>query len=382
MDLLTRAQDMQETLRCRSRELEEARRLPADLALTLAEGGFFRMAVPKSCGGLEVDAATLLRTLELLGEADAATGWCVMIGATSAVVAAYLPEAESREIFAAPTTIVGGVYAPMGRAERDGDHYRLSGRWQWASGSSNCQWLMGGCAVIEEGKPRLLPNGTLDNHLMIFPASEATLVDSWFASGLCGSGSGDMEVRDIRVPVTRSVSLLSGQPRERGPLYAFPVFGLLALGIAAVMLGNARAAMIDLIELADAKKPQGANKTLAERATAQAALAAAEAQLRAARAFFYAAVDEAWTIAVTGGTVPTEQRAMLRLAATHATRVSAVVTRDMYDLGGGSSVHLSNPLQRRFRDAHAGTQHFMVAPPTLELVGRVLMRLPTDPTQL
>ncbi len=381
MDIVARAAEMQQRVRLRSREIEEARRFPADLAHAMAEAGFFRMAVPKSLGGLETDAATFFRALELIGEADCAAGWCVMIGATSGVVAAYLAHDVAREIFAEPTTIIGGVFAPMGRAVREGDHYRLSGRWQWASGSINCQWLMGGSAVIENGKPRQLSNGMIDNRLLLFPSAEATLIDSWFASGLCGTGSGDMEVKDIRVPAVRSVSLMTDTPVEHGALYAFPVFGLLALGIGAVMLGNARAAIADLVDLAGGKKSQGSARTLAERGTAQATLADAEAKLRAARAFFYEAIGEAWERAHTG-TMSTEQRAALRLAATHATRTSADVTRAMYDLGGGTSVHLSHPLQRRFRDAHVGTQHLMVSPATLELTGRVLMGLPTDPTML
>lgn len=381
-DVVTFARSVQAPIRERARAIEQERRFPADLARTMAEAGLFRMALPKTLGGSEVEAGTLCEAIELLGEADASVGWCVMIGATSAVVGAYLDPQAAEEIFAEPTTIVGGVFAPMGRAILDGDRYRVSGRWQWASGSANCRWLMGGSTILDDGAPRRLPNGTIENRLMIFPASEATLLDSWFAAGLCGTGSGEMEVQDVVVPASRSVSLFSDPPRERGPLYAFPVFGLLALGIAAVMLGNARGAIADLVELAGGKRPQGASRTVAERATAQATLADAEARLRGARAFFYEAIDEAWRRAARGDAIPIRERAALRLAATHAARASADVARTAYDLGGGSSVHLSSPLQRRFRDAHAGTQHLMVSPPTMELVGRVLMGLPTDPTQL
>jgi len=382
MDVVARAKALQEIVRPRSREIEEARRFPADLARAMAEAGLFRTLVPRSLGGLEVDPGTMLRAVELVAEADASVGWCVMIGATSAVIAAYLPPEVAREIFGDPMAIVGGVFAPLGRAVREGDHYRLSGRWPWASGSINCHWLMGGSAILEEGKPRLLANGMIDNRLLVFPAQQATLIDSWFVAGLSGTGSGEMEVQELRVPVSHAVSIMAERPVERGPLYVFPVFGLLALGAGAVALGNARAAIADLVLLAGGKKPQGSTRTLAERPTAQAALAEAEAKLRGARAFFYEAVDTAWSRATAAGDISMEERALLRLAATHATRASAEVTRAVYDLGGGSSVHLSSPLQRRFRDAHVATQHVMISPATLELAGRVLMGLPTDPTML
>ncbi len=366
----------------RAPEIEAARRLPADIASAMARAGLFRIMLPASVGGAELPAADALAVIEAIGRADASCGWCVMIAATASLSAAYLPLEVARAIHDRPEVVTGGVFAPMGRATRRDGVYRVDGRWQWASGSTHCDWLGGGCAIIEDGRPRMLPGGQLDSRMLLFPASAARLVDTWQVSGLAGTGSGEMVVEGLEVPVTHAVSLIVDAPREPGPLYRFPVFGLLALGVAAVMLGNARAAVDDLVALAGAKTPQGSRRTLAERATAQASLAGAEASLRAARAFFDDAVGEAWRRALAGDPLDARLRAQLRLAATHATRSSADVVRTMYELGGGSSIFLTSPLQRRFRDAHVGTQHMMVASPTLELAGRVLMGLPTDASLL
>lgn len=376
--LLEAATTLQPMIRARSAEIEKARRLPADLAKQLASAGLFRMATPRDIGGLEAEPATLFRAIELMGEADASVGWCIMIGATSGMNAAYLPAGIARAIFGPPGTISGGVFAPMGRATEDGDDYILNGKWQWASGSANCDWLMGGSVILVDGAPRKLANGAPDSRMMIFPAASARLIDSWQVSGLCGTGSGEMEVVNLRVPKTHSVSLVTDRPYASGALYAFPIFGLLALGIAAVMLGNAKSAIDELVELAGGKKPQGSGRALAERPSAQACVADSVAQWRGARAFYYDAVGAAWDQARARGNVGVEERAALRLAATHAVRTSAAVVRAMYDLGGGSSVFLTSPLQRRFRDAFVGTQHMMVAPQTYELTGRFLMGLPTD----
>lgn len=377
-DILAAIQDLAPTIKARATEIEQARRMPADLARSLAAAGLFRMAVPQQAGGLEMEPAAMLRAIEAAGAADASVGWCVMIGATSGVTAAYLPTPLAREIFGPADSIVGGVFAPMGKAEIDGDGYVVSGRWAWASGSANCQWLIGGCLVTENGEPRKQANGMPQERRLIFPAEAATLNDTWHSSGLCGTGSGEMVVSNLRVPRECAVSYDS--PVASGPLYAFPIFGLLALGIGAVALGNARGAIEDLVELAGGKQPLGSRRTLAERHSAQSALAAAEANLRSARAFFYDAVDEAWQLARRSGAIEMRHRATLRLAATHATRTAADVARSMYDLGGGSSVFLSSPLQRRFRDGHVATQHIMVAPPTYELTGRIFMGLPVDPS--
>jgi alkylation response protein AidB-like acyl-CoA dehydrogenase len=381
-DTLAAARALQPMLRERAPEIERARRLPADIAATFAQAGLFRMAVPASLGGGEEPPAQIMATIEAVGTADASAGWAVMIGATSGMSAAYLEPAAARAVYGDPLVITGGSNTPTGRARIEGGDYLLSGRWPWVSGGANCRWLKGISVVLEDGKPRLLANGAPDARMMVFPAEQATLIDTWQVAGLEGTGSGDMEVADIRVPAAFSYSLVTDAPREAGPLYRFPAFGLLAMGIASVALGNARAAIDDLVELAGAKKPQGSRRTLAERGGAQAELARAEAMLRSARAFFFEAIEEAWERAGHGDAISVHDRASLRLAATHATRTSADVVRMMYEQGGGSVLYSGHPLQRRFRDAYAATQHMMIAPPTWELAGRVLMGLPTDASML
>jgi alkylation response protein AidB-like acyl-CoA dehydrogenase len=362
--------------------MELARRLPAGLATDLARAGAFRMLVPASLGGLECDPATALATIERVAAADAATGWCVMIGATAALPSAYLAPRVARELFR-PETIVAGVFAPMGRAVASADGYRLSGRWAWGSGGANAHWLSGGAIVVDaDGKPVPGADGAPQTRMFFFPAAQASFHDTWHVTGLQGTGSNDFEVRDLAVRHDHSVALTTDRPWADGPLYRFPLFGLLSLGIAAVALGNARAAIDDLVMLATRKTPMGGQRTLAERGQVQASVADATARLRAARALVVAEVAEAWAVAAGGASLDLDTRARLRLAATHATRTAAGVARTMYDLGGGTSVFDASPLQRRFRDAHVATQHMMIAPPSYELTGRVLLGLPTAATLL
>jgi alkylation response protein AidB-like acyl-CoA dehydrogenase len=329
-----------------------------------------------------VDVATLFNTLEQLGRADAATGWCVMIGGTTALISAWLPLEHAREIWADPGVITGGVFAPMGRATVDGENYLVSGRWAWGSGSANCSWLLGGAVIMEGSEIRRLSSGAPDHRMMVMRRHEVELIDTWDALGMRGTGSGDLAAKDVRVPQGRSVSFITDSPRESGPLYRFAPFGLLALGIAAVASGNALGALDDLKALATAKKGQGSSRSLAERGVVQADYAAAHADLDAARALVHAEIATAWTSVVAGDTLDLPARAKLRLAATRLTQVSARVAAKMHELAGGTSVYASHPLNRRFRDAHVATQHVMVAPPTLELAGRVLLGLPADATML
>ena len=187
---LAAARALHDVLAARAPEMDEVRRLPADLAETLARKGLFRMVVPQKYGGLQHAPRELVETIEAVAEANASAGWCVMIGATTALNAAYMDPEFAQEIYGPALTITGGVFAPMGRAMPDGDDFIVSGRWQWGSGSANCTWLCGG-AMIEDGDDiRRLENGAPDARMMVFPASDAELHDTWHVAGLKGTGSG------------------------------------------------------------------------------------------------------------------------------------------------------------------------------------------------
>jgi alkylation response protein AidB-like acyl-CoA dehydrogenase len=349
---------------------ERDRQLAEPLVAALADAGLFRLCVPAAAGGLEAHPGTLVAAVRALAAGDAAAGWCVAIAATSGLVAGYLPQAAARAIYADPATMVAGVFAPKGRATPEPGGYRVSGRWPFASGCRHAGWLMGGCVV--DGGMRL----------MLAPAEAFTIHDTWHVMGLRGTGSHDIELDGVYIPAERTASVLGDPPLQPGPLYAFPLFGLLALAIAAVSLGIARGALDDLIALAGGKVPTGGKRTLAERGTVQAEVARAEAAVRAAGALLDETIGAAWERAVAGDGVDVEQRGALRLAATHATEVSTRAADTAYTLAGGSALYEASPLQRRLRDAHAATQHMLVAPATWELTGRVLLGMPTDATQL
>ncbi len=369
---------LQSELAQRAAEMDEVRRLPADLAQKLAEGGLFRMITPAAYGGLECTPRQVVDAVEAVAEANASAGWCVMIGATTALNAAYMEPEMAKEVYKDPMTITGGVFAPMGKAVADGDDFIVSGRWQWGSGSANCTWLCGGSMIFDDGEMRLLPSGRPDARMMVFPAEEAELLDTWHVMGLKGTGSGDIAVQNVRVPKGRSVSLVADKPLIDGALYKFPAFGLLSLGVAATALGNAKGALQSFADLASAKKNQGSAKTLSERATIQSEMAKLTAAFRAARAYLHDEIELTWEIAQNSDDIPVERRAALRMACTHMVRTSADICRTTYDLGGGAALFEASDLQRRFRDAHAMTQHIVTAPATWELTGRLLFGLPTD----
>lgn len=361
----------------RANEIEASRRLPADLAKKMAETGLFRMLLPATLDGHETIPTDVAQAIEIVAQNDASAGWCLMIGATTASMANRLDAETAREVFGHKDVIAAGVFAPMGKAEDAGEHWRVTGRWQWGSGSQNANWIAGGAMLMGANGPLLDADGQPLHRMMIFRADEVELIDTWRTSGLCGTGSLDFAVKDVLVPKERSVALHSDRTQVDTPLAKFPVFGMLALGVAAVALGNARGALILAGQMSLEKKQQGSQRTLAERNVTQNDYARAAASLSAARAFYYECIMVVWQALQAGQDATLEQRNRLRLACTHAAQVSADVCKTAYDMMGGGAVYLSNDLQRRFRDAHVITHHAMVAPSIFELTGRVLLQQPT-----
>jgi alkylation response protein AidB-like acyl-CoA dehydrogenase len=296
-----------------------------------------------------------------------------MIGGQTSWLAGHLDPDEAKTIFGPEDARVAGVFAPSGRATVDGDAVRLSGRWAFASGVTHCQWIALG-AVVDGDAP--------DVRFVFVPTSEIEIEDTWDVSGLRGTGSNHVSVRDVVVPASRTTPLMASEPKQAGPLYRLPLLAALAVGVASVALGIARDALDELDTLASEKTPTLGRRTLAQRSQTQVERANAEAELRSARALLYDAVAALWDRTSAGEALTLEERAGVRLAATNAVRSCARVVDRAYEAGGATSIFASSRLQRDFRDVHAITQHIAVGPATLELVGRVLLGVETDVTQL
>lgn len=354
-----------------SAEIDRERRLPDELVALLYEAGFLRATMPHEVDALELAPGPALRCAEALARGDAATGWCVSIAITSALLVAYLPESSRDEIFGGGRGVAAGVWAPRGSARSVDGGVVVSGRWPFCSGINHADMMFAGCFIDERRVPSVVA----------IRKEDLRILDTWHTLGLRGTGSHDSVAEEVFVPADRVFSVFDGPALDR-PLYRFPVFGFFALSIGAAALGNARAAIDDLVELAGGKKGIGATRTLAERPATQAAVATADAALGAARALYYEAIDAAWRASQERTPVPAAARNQLRLAATHAVRTSADVVRAMYDLAGGSAIYDGAPLQRRFRDAFTATAHFQVNEASRELPGRVLLDLPSDVSML
>jgi alkylation response protein AidB-like acyl-CoA dehydrogenase len=372
LSLVGRAADV------RWREVDELRHLPGDLADQLIATGIFQAWVPAAYGGDQRAVIDVLDAIEEASYWNGSFGWCAMIGATTALLSAHLPADWAETIYGDPGSCTGGFALPVGRARPVEGGLVVSGTWPWGSGSDHCTWIGGGTLLVDtDGTPTPRADGLIAP-FVFFARDEVELLDTWDVMGMRGTGSTDYRVDELFVPEGRWAEMQSAPPRVDAPLYRFPFMAALALGVSSVALGLARRAVDELVDLAGGKRPAQSSRTLAERPAIQSEVALAEVGFRSSRAFMREQVARAGDAAASGD-LGEQHRRDLRLAATSATLCSRQAVDRMYDAAGGSSVHRGSPLERVFRDMHVATQHAMVAPRTLEALGRVALGLPTDP---
>lgn len=377
--LLDRARELAPTIRAGAEQIEAERCLPGPLFEALADAGFFHMLIPRALGGTELDLPTFVRVAEVLGGADASTAWCISQGAVFATWSIHLQPETAHEIwFARPRSVVANSPAPEAVATVVEGGFRVSGRLSFSTGCCHATWQAPHARIVEQGRPRLLPDGQLETRYLLVPKAETEILDTWQVRGMRGTGTQHFRVDDVFVPERRSF-ITAGEPLTvPGPLYLVPRILLFGAGDAAIALAVARASLDGFVELAGAKTPYRTQKQLREQGRVQFNVGRAEAQIRSGRAFLLEAVDDVWREASVGRAIGLERRAALRLAITHALRLAIEVVDTVYVDAGTTAIYESSPLQRYFQDIHVISQHLQSRLDNYEQVGQALLGLEPD----
>jgi len=381
-DYVARARSLGPVLAAAADEIERNRELPYPLVTALIDNGLFRLLQPRSLGGAELDPMTYIQVVEQLASLDASTGWCVEQANGCSMVAAFLDPEIALEIFGPPDGIV--AWGPVGPAELSvvPGGYRLTGSWNFASGSHHASWLGAHVAVRgPDGAPLCRADGGEILRTLLFPKSCATMTDIWHVVGLRGTGSDRYSVTDLFIPERHSV-LRDPEiaPRERGRLYCFSSSNMYAVGVAGVALGIARGMITDFTELATEKVPRGGRQRLCENQVIQSQRAQAEARVGAARAYLLSSLAEIWEAVGDTGELALEQNTRIRLAATWAIDQAREVVNILYHSAGATAIFDNRPFERRFRDMHTASQQAQGRQTHYETIGRVLFGLEPDTT--
>jgi indole-3-acetate monooxygenase len=343
--------------RARADETEELRTMPLDLVELARSAGLFRLAMPRSLGGLDLDPLAIVSRIEELCYADGSAGWTVLIGNSTAFFAWLDPEV-AREMLAASSDVVStSMFAPMGRARRDGDHFVIDGRWPFNSGCMHADWYQTAVVVMDGERPAVRPDGRPDLRFAFFPRDGAEIIDTWRAMGLRGTGSHDIEVRGLRVPAVHTASPMLDRPSQPGALSQLGFFPSLAALMSGFPLGVARRALDELATLAPTKRRGSAPGTIAEDPHVQHEVGRAEAGVLAAKALVTDALGRAGDTARTGAGLSAAQEAAVMLAANQAMHAAVTAVDLAFNVAGAGAVYTGHPLERCFRDIHTANQH-------------------------
>lgn len=361
-------------------EIERGRRLPAPIVEALRRAGMFRIAMPRAWGGPELDLLTQLRLIEEISAADGSAGWCVMIGCDSGYLSAFLDQQVAREMYPGLDLVTASSFGkPAGRAERVDGGYRVSGRWRFASGCQHSAWIVGGCAVHESGKLRTNEQGLPETRCCFFPAAQCEIIDTWYTTGLRGTGSNDFAVNEVFVPEEHTMSWQKPAVRRPGALYALPYVYVAKAG--GVGLGIAREALEAFRDIA--RKSAGRQYiedgkltpalTMAEQAHVQSAFAQATALIGSARAYLFDVMGDVWAALSSGRRLSAEQTGSFFLSITNTYALCVQAIDLLFKTAGGPAIYAPGPLDRAFRDIHTANQHTAVSVRSYEIAGRALL---------
>ncbi|MFG2086498.1 MULTISPECIES: acyl-CoA dehydrogenase family protein [unclassified Spirillospora] len=382
-DIVRRARELAPVLNERARAAEEARRLPDESIADLAGTGLFEMLVPKRFGGGELGFEAMVAACREIGAGDASTGWLSVIYTLHNWMIALLPEEAQREVWAdRPYALVPCTLAPNGTAEAvDGGH-RVTGRWSWGSGVMHADHVMVMALVTVDE--------SIEPRLFLLPREDAEVHDVWHTSGMRGTGSNDIEIKDRFVPAHRSAPLADlvegrapGSRIHDGAIYRIPLVPVFALTGAAPVLGVAEGVLARYAERMQGRVMAYTGVKQRDLMSGQIRLAKATADLAAARLLLEDAVRRVMETYESGGRFGMAERARSRLVAAHVAGVARTVVNELCAFGGASVQFTDSPFQRAQRDVNTISSHVVFdADATYALYGRTVLGMDPDPMTL
>lgn len=353
------ARELVPRLRERAEKTEELRRLPVETVGEMRDRGLFRMLQPARFGGYELDLRVLVETAVEVGRGCGSSAWCLSILAVhNWLLGLYPLEAQDEVWGGTPDALAAACFAPTGKASSDAGGYRVTGRWQFASGCDHASWAALCAPVERSGAP--FP----DVRLFLVPVADLCIEDTWFAAGLRGTGSKDLVVEGAFVPEHRTLPLAQalagtapGAARHAAPVYRTPFAGALGLALTGPAIGIARGALESYRDRTRERVVTYTGAKLAEQMPAQIRLAEAAAEIDAAELLVARAGDDLSRAARGAHTLDPPSRGRIRRDVAFAVRSSTRAVDRLFEGSGAHGLFDSSPIQRAFRDLHAISAH-------------------------
>jgi alkylation response protein AidB-like acyl-CoA dehydrogenase len=375
-DYIARARKLTPLLAAAAPRIDAARELPKDVLDAMHAAGMFRLLVPRSLGGAELDPATYIQCVEAIAAGDASVAWCMNQGSGCSMSAGYLTPDVAREVFGGERDVLAWGMGPGAKAIRTEGGWRITGTWSFASGSRHATWLGAHCPCFEADgvTPQRYSDGRPWDRTMLMRREAATIKDVWQVVGLRGTGSDTYSVQDMFVDDAHTITRdRAEERREPGLIYRFAAMQIYAAGFASVALGIGRATLDAFVELASGKTPALTQTSLRDSAVIQSEIGIADARLNAARTWLISVLCDAQAATQAAGEVPTEHRMKIRQAATFAIHQAKEVVDIAYHEAGSTAIFDANPFERRFRDVNTVTQQVQGRRSHFETIGQYLL---------
>lgn len=344
----------------RARDTDADAAVPAQTIAELQAAGVFRMLQPKRFGGTETDPVRFYEVVRELSGVCGSTGWVAAVLGVHPWQLGLFDEQAQQEIWGDdPDTLVSSAYAPVGRLDPVEGGYRLSGHWSFSSGCGHASWaLLGGWVVGTDGKP-------VDVLTVLVPRSDYLIDEVWDVTGLRGTASDDIRVEGAFVPSHRTLRNYDqaqlrgpGQRVNTGPLYRMPFASVFTTTIAAPLVGMVAGAYSSYLDtMRDRVRLSYGGGRFAEDQFAHVAVARAASEIDAATLQLNRNITALYEYAVTAGPIPTELRLRTRRDQVRATERALEAIDLLFKTAGGNSLKRGNPIERAWRDAHAGSVH-------------------------
>lgn len=377
IDHVERARSLVALLEAAGPRIDAARELPRDVLDAMHAAQMFRLLVPRSLGGVELEPATYVQVVETIASGDASTAWCMNQNSGCAMTAAYLAPHAARRVFGGPRDVLAwGQARGHARADKVAGGWRVSGTWHFASGSRHATWLGAHCPAFEpDGTQQCWPDGTPIERTLLLPRAAAAIEDVWQVVGLRGTGSDNYSVDDLFI--ADEYSVIRDNPedrREPGLLYRFTSMNIYASGFGAVGLGVARGMLDAFIRLATRKTPHQA-QAMRDAAAVQGVIGRADVRLKAARTLLIEVLADTQAAVRNRGSLTLDERVAIRQAATFAICEARDVVNALWHEAGATAIFDAQPFERRLRDINAVSQQVQGRANHFETVGQHLLGL-------
>ena len=358
--VLDGVRDLLPALRERADETERLRQVPDASVKELEETGFFRMLQPKRFDGLETDPVDFYTAVSLIGSACGSTGWISsVLGVHPWQVALFHDDAQQAVWGEDTSTRLSSSYAPTGKAVVADGGYNLQGRWSFSSGSAHATWvLLGGLVTNDEGQ-------IVDFKTFMVPREKYEVVDVWNVVGLSGTGSNDIVVEETFIPEEFTLSMSDtgrcfgpGQEQNPSDLYKLPFHSLFTTTITAPIVGMARGAYNEHVEMQQKRvRAAYAGEKASSDPFAAVRIARASSEIDGAWALCMSNIREEQALVAKGEKIPLSLRLRVRRDQVLGTQRAIDAIDDLFEASGGRALANGTYLQRAWRDAHAGRVH-------------------------